>query len=36
MEAADESKRRKGVPVSLQEVLTKARKEAADKLAKLK
>ncbi|MBT4864501.1 MAG: Gfo/Idh/MocA family oxidoreductase [Planctomycetaceae bacterium] len=36
MEAADESKRRKGVPVTLQEVLTKARKEAADKLAKLK
>jgi WD40 repeat protein/predicted dehydrogenase len=36
MEAADESKRRKGVPVTLQEVLTRARKEAADKLAKLK
>ena len=36
MEAADESKRRDGIPVSLAEVLTKARKEAAEKLTKLK
>lgn len=33
MEAADESKRRGGVPVSLDEVLTKARLEAAAKLS---
>jgi hypothetical protein len=33
MEAADESKRQGGAPVSLAEVLTKARAEAAKKLA---
>ena len=36
MEAADESKRQAGQPVTLESVLKKARVEAAEKLAKLK
>ena len=35
MEAADESKRQGGAPVSMASVLAKAKKEAAAKLAKL-
>jgi hypothetical protein len=34
MEAADESKRQGGAPVSLASVMTKARAEAANKLPK--